>query len=92
MLKIDQKRYIENLLKVEGMISCHATLFFIKVELFIFINQAGDNNSTNLTIYQMLVEKLIYLAYGTWLDISFVVALLSQYNSDPRVGHIHITQ
>ena len=32
---------------------------------------------------------MIYLAYSTRPDISFVVKQLSRYNSDPRIIHMH---
>lgn len=51
----------------------HSTVFPIKAGLFIFINKVGNNISSNLVVYQQLIEKLIYLAYSIWPDISFVV-------------------
>ena len=40
----------------------------------------------------MACKKPIYLAFSLWLNIFFVVGLLSQYNSDPRVGHFCIAK
>lgn len=37
MLKIDSKKYIQDLLKAEKMISCHTIILPIKVELVIFM-------------------------------------------------------
>lgn len=37
-LRINQKRYIQDLLEAKGMTSCHATVFPIEAELFISIN------------------------------------------------------
>lgn len=55
ILKIDQKDYIWNLLKVEKMTSCHATIIPIKTRLFISINQAGNDKLTNLIIISPLI-------------------------------------
>lgn len=77
MLKINQKRYIQDLLEARKMISYHATVFFIKAGSFIYINQADNDGPANFTIYQRLIEKIIYLAYGIQPNISFVVGLLS---------------
>lgn len=74
------------------MTSCHAILFFIKAELFISMNQVGDDSFANLAAYQQLIRKLIYLIFKTRSNISFVVSLLSQYNSDPRVGHFRVAK
>lgn len=74
------------------MTSYHTTVLFIKTRLFIFIDQAGNYDSANLAAYQQLIEKLMYLACGTWPDIFFVVSLLSQYNSDLKVGYFCIVK
>lgn len=37
-LKINQKRYISNLLKAEGMTLYHTTILFIEAGLFIYRN------------------------------------------------------
>lgn len=91
-LKIDQKEYIQDLLEAEGMTLCHVTILFMKTGLFISMNQVDNYNSANLEVYQRFLEKLIYLVYGTQLDISFIVGLLSRYNSDPRVEHFCVTK
>lgn len=65
MFKIDQKKYIQDFLEAERMTSCHITIFFIKTRSFIFMNQIGDYDFANFAVYQWLIKKLIYLAYGT---------------------------
>lgn len=65
------------------------TVLPIKAGLFISIDQAGNNNSINLTAYQQLVGKLIYLACNIWLNISFIVSLLSRYNFNLKIEHFH---
>lgn len=56
------------------------------------MDQVGNDNSANLAAYQRLVRKLMYLACSTWPDISFVVGLLNQYNSDLKIGHFCIAK
>lgn len=90
--KIDQKRYIWDLLEVEKINSCHATIFPIKAGLFISIDQTDNDNSANLAVYQWLMEKLIYFIYRTRPNISFVVSLLSQYNLDSRTRHLCVAK
>lgn len=74
------------------MTSYYATILPNKTGSFISMDQAGDYNSADLTASQRLIEKLMYLACSIWPDIFFVVGLLSQYNSDPRVGYFCIAK
>ena len=34
----------------------------------------------------------MYLGYGTYLDIAFVIGQLSCRNSDPQAGHLRIAK
>ena len=88
ILKIDQKGYIRNLLEFEGMISCHSIVLPVKAGSTLVLNQVEDHPQLDLIVYQQLVSKLIYLSYGTRLDIAFVVEQLSRHNSDSRVKHL----
>ena len=74
------------------MTSCHAIILSIKAKLFISIDQADNYNFANLTVYQRIIGKLMYLVFGTWPDISFVIGLLSQYNSDSKIKHFCIVK
>lgn len=51
ILKINQEKYIQDLLEVEEMTLCHITIFFINAELFISIDQAGNDNSADFAAY-----------------------------------------
>ena len=46
----------------------------------------------DLTAYQQLAGKLIYLCCGTYPNIAFVVGQLRRHNSDPRAEHIRIAK
>ena len=41
-LKIDQKRYIQDLLESEEMTSCHRSILLVKAGSTLFLDQAGD--------------------------------------------------
>lgn len=91
-LKINQKAYIKDLLESEGMSSCHPTVLPMNASSTIPMNQAGDDVRVDLTSYQRLVGKLIYLVCGTRPNIAFVVGQLSRHNSDPRSGHLRVAK
>ena len=68
------------------MTSCHPTVFPIKADFILFIEQ------TDLTVYQRLIGKLIYLSCGTIPNIAFVVGQLSRHNSNPQIDHLYIAK
>lgn len=72
-LKIDQKGYIRDLLEAEGMSSCHPTVLPMKAGSALSLDQAGDHLQADLTIYQQLIGKLMYLACGTRPDIALLL-------------------
>ena len=74
------------------MTSCHAIVLLVKAGSTFVQDQAENHQQVDLTIYQRLVGKLMYLSCGTCPDIAFVVGQLSRYNSDPQVGHHWITK
>lgn len=55
----------------------NAIVFPIKARSLNSMDQAGNYNFANLAAYQGAIGKLMYLAYNIWLDISFIVGLLS---------------
>ena len=91
-LRIDQKRYIRDLLEFERMTSCHPTVLPVKAGSTLLLDQAGDYQQANLNAYQRLIGKLMYLSCGTRPDIAFVVGQLSCYNSDRQIGHLRIAK
>ena len=84
-LKINLKKYIQNLLKSDGMTSCHPIVLLVKAGSTLFLDQAGDHQQANLIAYHRLIGKLMYLNYGIHLDIALVVGQLSCHNSDLRM-------
>lgn len=87
-MKIDQLGFIHNLVEEESMQNCNLVNTSIKIGNFIEMQGKDDYEEVGLKVYQCLISKLIYLSYGTRLDISFIVGQLSKRNSDPRVGHL----
>ena len=50
-LRIDQKGYIRDLLESEGMTSCHPTILPVKADSTLLLDQAGDHQQADLTMY-----------------------------------------
>ena len=73
IFKIDPKRYIWDLLEFKGMISYNATVLLVKAGSTLVLDHVEDQQQMHLTVYQQLVDKLIYLSCGTRPDITFVV-------------------
>ena len=91
-LRIDQKGYIRDLLEFEGITSCHSTVLSVKVGSILFLDQAGDYQQADLTMYQCLIGKLMYLSCGTRPNIVFVIRELSRHNANPQIGHLRIAK
>ena len=91
-IKIDQSAFIRDLVIEEGLTNCNANVIPMKVGSAIEINDSEDYEETELREYQHLISKLMYLAYGTRSDITFMVGQLSRYNADPRKGHLRVAK
>lgn len=50
----------------------------MKTGSVIEMNNANNYKKTNIKAYQRLIEKLMYLLYGTRPNISFLVGQLSR--------------
>ena len=50
-LKIDQKRYIQDLLESEGMTLCHLTILPVKTGSTFLLDQIGDHQQADVTMY-----------------------------------------
>ena len=55
--------------------------------LYITLEDDSNSDHTEITTYQQLIEKLLYIACETHPDIVFVVGCLSQQCSDPQISH-----
>ena len=54
---------------------------------YITLKNDGDSDPTEITAYQCLIGKLLYIACETHPDIAFTVGCLSQQCSDPQIDH-----
>ncbi len=86
--KIDQSAFIWELVIEEKLTKCNANIIPMKAGSSIEMTEPEDYKETDLRIYQQLVGKLMYLAFGTRPDITFVVGQLSKHNVDPGKGHL----
>ena len=56
--------------------------------LYITLKNDGDSDPTEITAYQHMIERLLYIACETCPDIIFAVGCLSQQCSDSQISHI----
>ena len=64
------------------MKNCQSVLILMNSRFFITLDKSGDKEKTDMQVYQVIVEKLMYLVCDMRPDISFVVRCLSQNNRD----------
>ncbi|GKB86292.1 ribonuclease H-like domain-containing protein [Tanacetum coccineum] len=87
---LNQRKYVLDLLSEYGMLACKPAKTPLMSKLVIS-NEATDNDPIidNITNYQKLMGKLIYLT-NTRPDISYVVHCLSQFMHSPLRSHLKI--
>jgi hypothetical protein len=87
---INQRKYCLDLLSEYGMLACKPAKTPLQSKL-VLTNEATDNDPIldNVTDYQKLIGKLIYLT-NTRPDISYVVQCLSQFMHCPLKSHLRI--
>nr|GEV97731.1 ribonuclease H-like domain-containing protein [Tanacetum cinerariifolium] len=85
---LNQRKYVLDLLSEYGMLTCKPTKTFLMAKPVIF-NEASESDPIleNITDYQKLMGKLIYLN-NTRPDISYVVHCLSQFMYSPLTSHL----
>ena len=88
LLTLDQALYIQDVLLEESLLSCNTVSIPIVPGLYIILKEENDRDYTEITTYQQLIEKLLYIACETCPDVAFTVGCLSQQCSDPQIGHI----
>nr|GEV40714.1 ribonuclease H-like domain-containing protein [Tanacetum cinerariifolium] len=87
---INKRKYVLDLLSEYGMLACKPAKTPLMSKLVIS-NEASDKDPLleNITDYQKLMGKLIYLI-NTRLNISYVVHCLSQFMHSPLTSHLKI--
>nr|GEU81862.1 ribonuclease H-like domain-containing protein [Tanacetum cinerariifolium] len=88
---LNQRKYVLDLLSECGMLASKPAKTPLMSKLVIS-NEASDKDHLleNITDYQKLMEKLIYLT-NTRLNISYVVHCLSQFMHSPLTSHLKIS-
>nr|GEW30909.1 ribonuclease H-like domain-containing protein [Tanacetum cinerariifolium] len=87
---LNQRKYVLDLLSKYGMLACKLVKTPLMSKLVIS-NEASDKDPLleNITDYQKLMEKLIYLT-NSRRDISYDVHCLSQFMHSPLTSHLKI--
>ncbi|GJU00702.1 ribonuclease H-like domain-containing protein [Tanacetum coccineum] len=85
---LNQRKYVLDLLSEYGMLACKPAKTPLMSKLVIS-NEASENDHLldNITDYQKLMRKLIYLT-NTRPDISYDVHCLSQFMHSPLSSHL----
>ncbi|GJZ41064.1 ribonuclease H-like domain-containing protein [Tanacetum coccineum] len=88
---LNQRKYVLNWLLEYGMLACKSTKTPLMSKLVIS-NEASENDPLleNVTDYQKLMRKLIYLT-NTRPDISYAVHCLSHFMHSPLSCHLKIS-
>ena len=85
---IYQITYIKKILNHFKMFKCNSVSTFMMTGLlFILDSSTTDASSSQKEWYQSVIESLIWFSQHTWSDISFTVAILSKYCSNPSEQH-----
>src|SRR5205809_6539500 len=75
-----QIKYITDMLKQFNMKDCVSKSILMKKKIQLDIDVAGESLcKTDKEYYQQAIESLLYLSLETRSDISFAVAILSQF-------------
>ncbi|KAM0038353.1 putative RNA-directed DNA polymerase [Helianthus debilis subsp. tardiflorus] len=87
---LSQRKYCTDLLTEYGMLGCKPVT--VPIEQSHVVNTLLESNTgllDNITGYQQLIGKLIYLSH-TRPDISYAVHVLSQFMHSPTDGHLKL--
>jgi hypothetical protein len=92
-LEIDQSRYVREIIERFGMADSNParTPLPAGAETHL-IAHTGEASPDEVKYYQKIIGSLLYVQIGMRLDISFVVARLSQYASNPSPQHLHLAK
>ena len=96
-LKLDQERYVQDLIDGFKMTDCKlATTPAIPGEVLPKIHQGekhpGLNGPVDKTLYRTMVGKLVYAMVGTRPDIAFAVSQVARHFENPTVAHFTVVK
>jgi len=78
------------ILSEEKMWNCSAVKVLMKLRLYVILNEIDDARKVSLIDLQQIVEKLMYIACNTQLNIVFMIKCLSQNLTDTQIKHIKL--
>ncbi|XP_017192354.1 uncharacterized mitochondrial protein AtMg00810-like [Malus domestica] len=87
-LFLNQRKYVTDLLKETNLLDCKPTSSLIDNKLKLTMN---GETLHNVSYYQRLVGKLIYLTIIR-PDITYVVGIVSQFMHSPTIDHVNIVK
>nr|XP_017179568.1 uncharacterized protein LOC108169864 [Malus domestica] len=87
-LFLNQRKYVADLLKETNLLDCKLATFPIDSKRKLTMDGEALHN---VSYYQRLVGKLIYLTI-TRLDITYAVEIISQFMHSPTVDHLNVVK
>jgi hypothetical protein len=92
-LKIDQSCYVHEIIEHFGMVDSNParTPLPAGAETHLLVH-TGEASPKEIKYYQKIIGSLLYVQIETHLDISFAVARLSQYASNPSPQHLRLAK
>lgn len=88
IIYLDQRKYILEVLQKYGMLDCKTVKTPMDVNTKFCEEGNSEETKTLIDIpYQEIIGCLLYISQVTRPDISFVINLLSKYNSKPEIRH-----
>jgi Reverse transcriptase (RNA-dependent DNA polymerase) len=87
MVTISQRKYIENILKKEGLKHANAVSTLLDVNSLLEPNPEGGQGDQSNS-YARLLGELQFLANTTRPDITFAVNRLAAYTANPSLQHM----
>jgi hypothetical protein len=85
-ISISQEKYIESILKREGMEKAHPVKTPLDPNIALIRNPEGENGDRR-NAFASLIGSLQYLSTATRPDITFAVNRLSAYTANPSMVH-----
>ena len=86
ILTIDQKLYLENILKRFGMENCKPVSTPVEANEK-FVKLSDNEEPIDIPLYQAAVGSLNYAAIATRPDLSVAVSMVSQFMKNPSKDH-----
>ena len=89
---LHQVTYIDTMLKIYGMQDAAEVGSPINHKINLEITKDNRDCPADHKEYLAIVGSLMYASLGGWPDITYVVALLSRFNIDPKTRHLTVAK